>query len=602
MKSRHLRLLVLLLPVILLCPRAASGQDINVDIDYPIPCVQSDGWIPAWVTIKNPTSYDADCRVQSQDYYWAGARTQIQGDYTIKPRSEMRRLVYAYGSIRRVGATSIVSVRHQQRTFSPGGVRLGRLVFALTAKLGTVTARQESLDAILEKPTQTDQYGRQSNDVVIAEQKDASLLPDSWLGYDLLQAMVIEDFPYGALSVAQEEAIANWVENGGTLLVFPGKLGMALQSPLIKRLLSMPIPDTETVPQASAELGSISNVNRWNAAVEGAEYLPWADVAQCGLGRVAVFKYDLLGPSFSGWNGLTQILQRTVKIPPPRLRELPLRVSWEGREQKLLKPPTVAGILAVYLLVLGPANYVFLRRRRKLVLMPLSITLIAIAFTIGIIAFGYLWKGSSNEVKEVSLIRTSPDRTTAYAASEIALYCSSNRKFEFDFPTTAAVHKVGDDDNSGGNDESPMTVVDTGKGIYRAQFTSLMWSQFRMQARAPLTEFGNVHVEREGNQVIVVNATGVDLESCWYHSRSAAGGESWFNVGPIPQGGRAVVATAKAQSPPGPFRTIGTVEPWQGDSMVIAKAATDVSAIRYRIVRGRAQRKQCDTYITGGAR
>ena len=600
MKSRHFPLLVLILPAILLCPNAASGQDINVDIDYPIPCVQSDGWVPAWVTIKNPTSYGVDCQVQSQDYYWAGARTQILAEYTIKPRSEVRRLVYAYGAIRRIGASSIVSVRHQQRTFSPGGVRLGRSVLALTAKLGTVTARQEALDAILEKPTQADQYGRQSNDVVIAEQKDASMLPDSWLGYDLLQAMVIEDFPYAALGVAQEEAIANWVENGGALLVFPGKLGMALQSPLIKRLLSMPIPDTETVPQAPSELGSIANVNRWNVAVDGAEHLPWAEVAQCGLGKVIVFKYDLLGPSFSGWNGLTQILQRTVKIPSPKTHEIPLRVSWEGREQKLLKPPAVAGILAIYLLVLGPANYIFLRRRRKLVMMPLSITVIAIAFTVAIIAFGYLWKGSSNELKEVSLIRTFSDRTTAYATTEIALYCSSNRKFEFDFPVTTAVRKVADNDDSH-SDESPMTVVDTGKGVYRAQFTSLMWSQFCMEARAPLAEFGNIHIERQGNQVTVVNATGVDLESCWYRSRTAAG-DSWFNAGPIPQGGRAAVTTTKAQSPPSQIRTIGAAEPWQGDSMVIAKAATDAPAIRYKIVRGRAQQKQCDTYITGAAK
>ncbi|HUW34596.1 MAG TPA: hypothetical protein VM223_23555 [Planctomycetota bacterium] len=600
------RLLCLLIPlpllVILLCGTAAAATDIAVDIDYPVPCVQSDGWVPAWVTIKNPADSEIECQVQSQEYYGEGARTQMAGDYVIKPHSEFRRLVYAYGAIRRVGATSIVSVRYRHRSFSPGGVRLGRSVLGLTARLGTVTGRQEAFDQILDKPAQGDQYGRQATDVVIVEYKDAAVLPDSWLGYDLLQAMVIEDFPYAALSMAQEDAIVHWVENGGTLLVFPGKLGMALQSPLLKRLLDMPAPDAATVPQAPPELGSIPNVSRWNVAVDGADHLPWADVAQCGLGKVVVFKYDLLGPSFSQWNGLGDVLQRTLKIPQPKAREMPVRVRWDGREQKLLKPPAVAGILAIYLLVLGPVNYVFLRRRRKLVLMPLSITLIAIAFTVAIIAFGYLWKGASNELKELSLIRTSPDRTTAYAMSEIALFCSSNRKFEFDFPVTAAVRKVTDRADGSGNDESPMTVVDTGKGVYRAQFTSLMWSQFRMEARAPLAEFGNVHVERQGNTVTVVNATGVDLESCWYRSRTDAGGDSWFNAGRIPQGGRAVVNTTQQLAPPGDVRAIGAAEPWRGESMIIAKAATDAPAIRYKIIRGRAQRRQCDTYITGAAK
>ena len=596
-RSPCIRLLSIM-AVILACG-VALGQEFTADIDYPVPAMPFDGWVPAWYTIRNNTGSKQTYDVKSSQY-WGSGRARVEAQVTVKARDQVRGLMYVYAPNRDSGSSSLVTVYWNDRGQSSGALRLGRSVIALTSKRGTVSAHIEQLDKILGKfnPDQS----QRGTEVVIEEHKDASRLPDSWLGYDLLQAMVIEDFPYGELSTAQEEAIIRWVEGGGTLLVFPGKLGQALQSSLLRQLVSIQTQGAETLAAAPPELEKVSgSVTRWNFTIEGAQHLPWAEVAACGAGRVAVFKYDFLG-SLAQWDGFGPLLQRTCTIIVPRPAPLsPPTVDWASQEDKLLKPPTVAAILGIYLLVLGPVNYIVLRRRNKLVLMPLSITGIAIAFTIAIIIFGYLWKGSSNELKESGVIRTLPDRTTAYAASQIGLYCSSNRKFELDFPASAGVRKTSDDGNQGRYDDQPLIITDTGQGTYRAGFTSMMWSPFRLDVHAPLPQFGNLRVENQDGALAVVNATTTDVDSCWVRKQTPGGDASytWYKIGRVPRGGRAVLATPSPTAPP--YDVLPLVGSAKG-TIVIAKSASRNSAIPYKLRTGRAHVMQCDTFITGGAK
>ena len=585
-----------LIVVCAVCGSMAFGQGLKGTIDYPVPALPADGWIPAWVTLKNPNLAPIKCSIVTSEYYYYGrTTTSFISEKVLAPSQQWRGTVYVYATHGYGNDSSPVMIKFDEQRINTGSLRIGRSVLALTSKLGTVTGRTEQLDAML-KLGDTDPSGR--NDLQIQEYKDASTLPDSWMGYSRLQLMVIEDFPYAALSRAQEDAIVQWVEKGGTIIVCPGKLGMVFQSSLLRQLADFRCDGSETLDRSPADLGSpeiTSRITRWNVEVDGAEHLAWAEKARCGRGKVIIAKYDVLGPTFAEWKG-TGGLFRSCEVTSRPSIGMPMGVGWEQKEEKTLKPPAVAAILGVYLMAVGPVNYVFLRRRKKLVLMPLTIAAISLAFTFAIIGFGYLWKGFSNELKELSIINTLPDRTTAYASSQIGFYCSSNRSFELEFPNSTGLRKVGEGPESrgGGRDESPLTVVDRGDGLYRAQFTPLMWTTFRFEAYAPLPQFGNLRAEKQGGNTVIVNATSVDLKDVWYRTQTG-NVHQWYNIGSLPKGGRAAVSQAGGPAPP----DVAALTTDDSGSFVVGKAS--LPAIPYTITTGYAQKKQSTTYVTGGS-
>ena len=292
-----------------------------------------------------------------------------------------------------------------------------------------------------------------------------------------------------------------------------------------------------------------SGVVKWDVLVTAAKDTPLAQVARCGAGTVVVFKYDILRAPFSEWRGLTSNLQEMIQIPAGTSRQhqrYPLH--WKGRDESLPSATTVAAILGAYLLAIGPANYLMLRRRKKLVLMPFTIAGIAVTFTILIVIYGYVSRGMSTELKQCTVVRTYPGRTTAFAITQKGIYASSNKAFVMTFDDPTALRKVTARQRYG-SDDSPLQVTDTGTGALHARFTSMMWEVFTIEARAALPEFGNLQIVGTAAKPVVVNATTVDLEDCWLRQSNR-----WYAIGKLPRGARK--SRGQDQSPPADVRDL----------------------------------------------
>ena len=600
---------------------SADGQETRVDLKYPVPVLPLEGWATASVSAQKRVVNDSKFEVTSAMRHGRMPTEYTRGE-TLKDNYPHNYFVNFHLQNLRQNNSPLTVKLGENRTSNPAGLRIGRSVVGLTSTRGTVVARMADLEAIMDSPQGTWQWGNQlPTSVEIIEHTDAAMLPDSWMGYDLLQAMVIEDFSYSYLSRAQEDAIVQWVENGGTILVSPGRGGMALRSTLLRRLVEFKMEGTETVtnPPGLSGFGP-KKVTRWNVRVSQGRIGPLAQVAACGAGKVVIFKYDILREPFSQWPGLKNHLQRTCLIPVKGQRRVSFPLHWSPREEKLPKAPTVALILGLYLLMVGPLNYFVLRRTKRLVLMPFTIGGTALAFTAAIIIFGYISRGMATELREFTVVRTSPRRTTAFAITQKGIYASANRAFAMSFGDSTALRKMSRQERGWRSSESPLEVFDTGRGTLNAKFTSLMWDVFAIEARGPLKEFGNLRVERDGSAITVFNSTGVDLENCWVRLRGA-----WYSTGKLPKLGTttnprkagrppsdilgllpdigrgvAVVRKAAKGSVPARLRTSPLADTGKGVVVVGKAARGSEPAIPYEFTKGGARTVQSDTYILGG--
>ncbi|NQT21705.1 MAG: hypothetical protein HQ592_18510 [Planctomycetes bacterium] len=580
---------------------AREARDVDIDIIYPVPVMPLEGWVPATITLTKRTASDRDFEITSaRDDIQYSTQSSVTG--TLKDNRPHRytsylhfRDEYQFQGYNRLSVL-IQGQSRPQGNFNTDKLRIGRSVLGLVSAPGIVQGRVKELGAVLAPTNPQSRSGSLPTDVVFFEHTNEKLLPGSWMGYDLLQAMVIEDFPYSKLSPAQETAIVQWVENGGTLLVSPGKTGNVLKSNLLKRLArfeeagAVPLdqPPIKDLPKSG------SKVIRWDVNVPGADDTQLARTVACGSGKVVILKYDILRAPFSEWSGLEGTLAKTIRIPAKHPQHPKFELHWPDRAKQLPGAATVAAILGAYLLALGPANYLILRRKKKLVLMPFTIAGIAVSFTILIIIYGYVSRGMSTELRQFTLIRTRPDRTTAFATTQKGIYASSNKPFVMSFDDSTALRKV-TDRRGWGSDESPLKVADSGDGTLDAKFTSLMWEVFTLEARAPVPEFGSLRLvsTRDGPQA--VNATTIDLQDCWLKKSG-----KWHKIGKLPTGARK--SPGAVGRPPADVLKILRDSPWGKNVLVVGKPVEGAQpAIPWEMKSGHATIVLNSTYVVGEA-
>ena len=560
----------------------AQARDLSVQVSHPVPAMPADGWSYASVVVSRTTTRDIDFTIESQ----RGGVSTVKHDVLKDNNPRRIPFIYRMDANRGNNSVTVVSGTMSQSFGSP---QFGKSVLALTTSPGRVLGRIQQLDQIMDKPQ--DQWRGQA--VVIQEHRNPKELPGNWMGYDLLQAMVMEDFPYSEMTPAQVDAIVHWVERGGTLLVSPGERGMVFDpaSPL-HQMVKLSTKGTDKIENTEdfGDRGPRGVMTKWNIRAEPALHMPWAEVAQCGAGQVVIFKYDFLRSPLSEWNGLTRTFEGTCHIRTKSKSSHSFPLSWSRQKDKMPGPMTIAGLLGLYMLTVGPANYLLLRRKNKLVLMPFTISGVAIAFTITIIAYGYISRGTSTEMREFTVVQTYPGRTTAQAVSQMGIHASSNRSYELEFNKNTGVRNLSSRQNSA---ESEIFVTDRGNAQV-VSFTTAMWQTFLLEAQAPVPQFGNLRIEDTGAKLTIVNDTPVDLENCWANPD----GKRWLRIGRLPSGGSVSNPAMSGEPPPAVRRAAGA-----GNApMVIGQAAAkSPRAIDYKMVEGRAALEQSDIYIVGGA-
>jgi len=332
-----------------------------------------------------------------------------------------------------------------------------------------------------------------------------TLIPSRWIGFAAVDLLVLQDFPHGALTPPQIEALRGYVAGGGSLLVSGGvdwqrlaKSPLADLWPLVPKKSNVARPAeidalvrryvAAASPTAGDRLGGAPVLLTRGLLRPGARHLagtvaaPLLAARHAGAGRVLFLAFDPSRPPFMGWSGQAEmwsdVLQATARAP--RLESLesktrfssyfsgyspfwpPSSVLTEGDTPAdndptaalLAKLPTTASqwrtpqrssiirFLGLYILVLVPLNYGLLRLIKKREWSVVTVPLIVLAFS----GFSYTTavrlKGSALLSRQVTIVHGAADSGVARADAVFWLF--SPRKTTYVVHSEDAACAIGD--------------------------------------------------------------------------------------------------------------------------------------------------------------
>jgi hypothetical protein len=300
-------------------------------------------------------------------------------------------------------------------------------------------------------------------------QLDPSRLPTNWLGYTSLRAVVLGPEEWDQLTDAQQSALLAWTASGGDLIFVDGD---------IKAL----------VPAAQTEVAGS----------------PDRLVARHFFGRIHVVTLDQVSSV-----GLGTLVSATASNRDAQWA-LPANAApdWgaiEGRGFRLRIPEIdgvparmYLGILLLFSVLIGPANYWFLRRRRKQVLMVLTAPLISAAFIVVLAGYAIAGEGFGVRGRAVTFTMLDELSNQAVTRATVSLYAAGlTPSGGLRFGRDVAVWAIGSD-GSGIRDRLELDLTDT------QHFAAGV-----LQARAP-TNYEQVTV-RPARERITIGASGDGL-------------------------------------------------------------------------------------------
>jgi hypothetical protein len=94
-----------------------------------------------------------------------------------------------------------------------------------------------------------------------------------------------------------------------------------------------------------------------------------------------------------------------------------------------------------YTLVIGPINYVVLRRLQKLEWAWFSVPLIVVLFAGGLYLVGFGLRGSQSQLSQVTVVQASEGQQRALATGFVALFSPQRASYTLGFPNAALIHE-----------------------------------------------------------------------------------------------------------------------------------------------------------------
>jgi hypothetical protein len=281
---------------------------------------------------------------------------------------------------------------------------------------------------------------------------DASSLPDHLSTLRGVNALFLHDLDSAALSAAQRETLSLWASLGGQLVIsgglggqkaaggldnlLPAQIGAAVVqgdiTPLARLTSNSTPPPSSAAPLSQAQPRA------------GAEQLPPSSGLlfrwRYGVGLVTFSAFDFA--SLRGWTGegalWGSVLKRQAVLTPgygARLSQTSLLERGVLRLPSLNLPSTGAllAFLLAYVLVIGPLNYLALRRLRRLEWAWFTVPLVVLLFACGLYVVGSGLRGGKSELNQAAIIQGAEGQPRAFATAFIGLFSPRRASYTLGF-------------------------------------------------------------------------------------------------------------------------------------------------------------------------
>jgi hypothetical protein len=267
-------------------------------------------------------------------------------------------------------------------------------------------------------------------------------LPDKSAGLHSFDLLILNDTDTSTLSPEQSAALAGWVQNGGHLVIGGGAGAQRTVSGLDPALLPVQIEGTTELDNLGVEpISSYAKTNNillagpfasaratasGGTTVAGKIDQPLVQEMSTGSGTVHWVALDLATVPFDGWPGTEAFWEMLIGPGGAYPENMPFDTSirqWRANSLfyalsniPSLDLPSIRGLsilLIIYILIVGPLNYVVLRRLKRMQLAWLTIPALTAVFTAAAFGIGYTMRGTDLVLNKISLIDARPDGNAA---------------------------------------------------------------------------------------------------------------------------------------------------------------------------------------------
>lgn len=276
-------------------------------------------------------------------------------------------------------------------------------------------------------------------------------LPQRVEAWGILDRLIWQDTDSSLLTKEQLAALQGWVAGGGRLVIVGGTAGPASLTAFPDTLLPFrPTATTDVDPQSLvAMLGEIPTDATTLPALSG-ELLGGRALASSGdrtvagerpygSGSVTIVGFDPTASWITGTSlaeGMWRRLLPSRSLGGPVLGDDSQILSAASQLPSLALPPIggLIGLLGAYILLIGPINYMVLRRLDRREWAWVTMPILILAFAAGAYGFGSLLRGSDLIVNEVAIVRGSPGATEGIAQVYLGVFSPSRGTYQLRVP------------------------------------------------------------------------------------------------------------------------------------------------------------------------
>ncbi len=341
-------------------------------------------------------------------------------------------------------------------------------------------------------------------------------IPDRPEGLRALDALIISGVDTSGLAPEQARALQGWVEQGGRLIL-GGGVGAARTLAGISPTLSGDL----LAPGVTADVQSLGGLGQFagqDVRVPGPFAVTWPTPVQgmlveqdghallldrrMGEGYVTYSALDLAASPFDAWAGASsfwlKLLEPGSSYPigapedaSPRLVRANT-LSYTLQNLPALALPSIrslGGLLVIYVMLVGPLNYLVLRRLRKLEWGWVSILVLTLLFSVGAFAFGFSLRGGDVIVNRISILTFSP-RGGVPVQTFVGIFSPERRAYTVSLPGSSLIFPMSLEGNpwsSGMPSAGAMTIVQGDPAQVRSVQVD-QWAMQSFQAESALPE------------------------------------------------------------------------------------------------------------------
>ena len=279
-------------------------------------------------------------------------------------------------------------------------------------------------------------------------------LPERAEGWGVLDRLVWQDIDSNQLTTEQLDALRRWLAAGGRLVVVGGSAGIGTLSALPDDIL--PFRPTATVdldpstltsvlgqlPAGATELPAMAGaLARGRALITSGDRAVAAEVAY-GNGRVTILGFDPTTAWLAESKGVDALWRG---ILPERSGDSSILVDDSQLVQAVYQLPALALpptsglliIIAAYILIIGPINYLILRRLDRRELAWITMPVLVLGFSAASFGYGALLRGTDVVINEVAIVRGAPDATEATAQVYFGIFSPTRATYQVQVPQGA---------------------------------------------------------------------------------------------------------------------------------------------------------------------